>query len=100
MQDIIRDGGGRDIALRSVGVMEQLRLFKILGPELSINAAYMQAACVGAAVAMIDGIPIPFPDNRNALEALLERIGLKTMALIAEAINDETDEKLVSQAGN
>lgn len=100
MRDTIMDRSGREITLRNVGVVEQLRLFKILGPELSVNNAYMYAACVGAAIAMIDGIPIPFPPNENALEALLERIGPQAMALIAEAIYGDTDEQLEAQAGN
>ena len=41
MGEIVTDRGGRRIELRRVGVLEQLRLFKALGPELSENRAYL-----------------------------------------------------------
>ena len=99
MQEIIIDNIGRKIKLRKVGVLEQLRLYKALGPELSVNTAYMQAAYIAAAVEMIDNVPIFFPINEARLEAILEQIGLDSMALIADVLSSGTEEEITAQAG-
>jgi hypothetical protein len=100
MTEVVTDKAGRKIQLRRIGVLEQLRLFKALGPELSENVPYMRGAFIGAAVAMIDDLPLPFPASEAALEAALERIGLETMPLIAKAMVLRTDRELATEAGN
>ncbi len=100
MAETVTDEAGRKIELRRVGVVEQMRLFKALGPELSANAAYMQGALMGAAVAMIDDVPLPFPTSEAGLEAALERIGLDAMAVIAKAMERQPERELAVAAGN
>ena len=75
MERIITDKGGRKLSLRRVGVLETLRLYKALGPELSINEAYMGLATIAAAVGILDGVPLPFPNSEASIESLLERLG-------------------------
>jgi hypothetical protein len=87
MDDFVVDGDGRRLALRRVGAVEQLRIFKALGPSLSEKVPYLNGALVAAAVAMID-------------EAALERIGLEAMALVAAAIRPRSVEALGAGAGN
>lgn len=100
MEQVVTDKAGRKITLRRVGVVEQLRLYKALGPELSVNPIYMHAAFIAAAVAMIDNVPVPLPANEAALEAALERIGLDAMPIIGQAIASLSDAELQAQAGN
>jgi len=100
MTEIVTDKNGRKIQLRRVGVLEQLRLFKMLGPGLSENVPYMRGAYIGAAVAMIDDVPVPFPASEAALEAVLEKIGLETMPFIAKAMLQRSDAELATEAGN
>lgn len=100
MSEIVTDNAGRRIQLRRIGVVEQMRLFKALGPELSANAAYMHGAMIGAAVAMIDDVPMPFPMDEAGLEAALERIGLDSMPVVAKALEQESDQQLAAAAGN
>lgn len=100
MPEIVTDHAGRKLQLRRLGVVEQMRLFKALGPELSANEAYMRGAMIGAAVAMIDGVPVPFPTNEATLEAVLERIGLGAMPAILAALQPPDDASLAAQAGN
>jgi hypothetical protein len=100
MSEIVTDSSGRKLQLRRIGVVEQMRLFKALGPELSSNDAYMRGAVIGAAVAMIDGVPLPFPNNEAALEAALERIGLDAMPAILAVMQPADDAGLAAQAGN
>ncbi|GLR67565.1 hypothetical protein GCM10010909_22460 [Acidocella aquatica] len=100
MVEIVTDDAGRKLHLRRIGVVEQMRLFKALGPELSANASYMHGALMGAAVEMIDGVPLPFPASEAGLEAALERIGLDAMPVIAKAMGQGSDQELAAAAGN
>jgi hypothetical protein len=100
MADIVRDRAGRAIELRRVGVVEQLRLFKILGPELAENRAYVGLARVAAAVAAVEGIPVPFPSGEAGVEAVLERLGDDGVEAVAAAIAGDGAEQSLAEAGN
>lgn len=98
--DIITDSRGRRITIRKVGVLETLRLYKALGPSLSINGAYMSAASIAAGAAMIDEVPMPFPSSEAGVELLLERLGDEGVAALVEAIPQVSLEMKVAEAGN
>jgi len=100
MADVVKDRRGREIELRRVGVLEQLRLFKALGPELSENLAYCGLARIAAAASMIDGVPVPFPASESAVEAALERLGDDGVDAIAEALSPPPVADVVAAAGN
>jgi hypothetical protein len=100
MERIITDRTGRTLSLRRVGVLETLRLYKALGPELSMNEAYMGLAVIAASVAVLDGVPMPFPSGEAAIEACLERLGEEGTEAIAAAILPEPAHAVVAQAGN
>lgn len=87
MAETLRDGAGRVIELRRLGVVEQLRLFKALGPELAENRAYLGLARVAASVAAVDGVPVPFPAGEAGIEAVLERLGEAGVEAVAAAIS-------------
>ncbi len=96
----VTDKAGRVLGLRRVGVLEQLRLFKALGPELSENRAYMGLARVAAAVAMVDGVPLPFPAHEAAIEAALERLGEDGVEAVGDALLAHETRDVAAQAGN
>lgn len=100
MADSVQDKAGRVIALRRLGVVEQLRLFKVLGPELAENRAYVGLARVAAAVAALDGIPVPFPAGEAGIEAVLERLGEDGVAAVGAALLGPPAEMVIAQAGN
>jgi hypothetical protein len=100
MSQTITDRAGRVIELRRMGVVEQLRLFKILGPELSENRAYYGLAKMAAAVRLIDGVPMPFPGSEAGVEAALERLGDDGVEVVAEALSGNTVEEIAAEAGN
>ncbi len=100
MSEAITDRAGRRIALRDVGVAVQMRLFKVLGPELSVNPAYMHGAMVAAAVAMIDEIPVPFPQSEAAVEAVLEKLGMEVIEAVSSIISGPGDQRELAIAGN
>jgi hypothetical protein len=100
MMDTVTDKIGRKIQLRRVGVLEQLRLYKALGPELSLNGPYMDLAIIVASVAMIDEIPVPFPANESSVEVLLERLGKDGVAAVDAALPAPSQMDVVTEAGN
>jgi hypothetical protein len=98
--EVAIDKAGRRIALRRMGVVEQLRLFKALGPELSLNHPYVDLAMIAGAVAMIDGVPIPFPVNEAGVEGVLERLGHDGVAAVDAALPAASAEQMAAEAGN
>jgi hypothetical protein len=100
MERIISDKAGRALSLRRVGVLETLRLYKALGPELAINEAYMGLAMIAASVAVIDGVPVPFPSGEAGVETCLERLGEDGAEAVALAIAPKPLEAVIAQAGN
>jgi len=100
MADQVRDKAGRVIELRRLGVVEQLRLFKVLGPELAENRAYVGLARVAAAVAAVDGVPVPFPAGEAGIEAALERLGEDGVEAVAAKLAGPAVEQVLAEAGN
>ncbi len=100
MERVITDKAGRSISLRKVGVVETLRLFKALGPELSLNEPYMTAASLAASVAALDGVPVPFPNGESAVENILERLGDDGAVAVSAAIKPAEPAAAVAEAGN
>jgi hypothetical protein len=100
MERVVTDKAGRTLNLRRVGVLETLRLYKALGPELSVNDAYMGLAIIAASVAVVDGVPLPFPNGEAGVESSLERLGEDGAAAVAAAIAPPPIESVVAQAGN
>ncbi len=100
MNKIIVDSTGRRIMLRRIGVLETLRLYKAVGPDLSVNPAYMAAASIASAATMIDDVPLPFPVNEAGVELLIDRLGDDGMAAVAEVITAPAQDTVISEAGN
>ncbi len=100
MVEFVVDKDGRKIELRRIGVLEQLRLFKALGPDLSENRAYFGLARIAAAIAMIDDVPIPFPANESAIEAILGRLGDSAVEAVGAELMVTSQSNVVSEAGN
>jgi hypothetical protein len=98
MSGCVVDARGRRIALRRVGVVEQLRLFKALGPELSENRAYFGLARLAAAIAMIDDVPLPFPASEAGVETVLDRLGEEGVAAVGAEL--AAGGEVLADAGN
>ncbi|WP_026438914.1 hypothetical protein [Acidocella facilis] len=100
MAQSVTDAKGRVIELRRMGVLEQLRLYKVLGPELSENRAYIGLARIAAAVSSVDGVPLPFPGSEAGIEAALERLDEEGVAAVGEALLAAEPADLAAAAGN
>jgi len=100
MVDVVTDKAGRKIQLRSMGVVEQLRLYKALGPSLSLNDPYFDLAFIAASVAMIDDVPVPFPTSEPTVEAILERLGKGGVAAVDAFLPSTSTAEMLVAAGN
>ncbi|GAB0116898.1 hypothetical protein [Acidisoma sp. 7E03] len=69
------DGEGRVLSVRPPHALDQLRLFKAVGPRLAQNQPYLGMALVACAVVAIDGVPVPCPSNEQQIESLVLRLG-------------------------
>lgn len=96
----VTDGFGRNLALRRISMLDRLRLFKALGPELSLNEAYVGIAALAASVTAIDGVPLPFPSGEAAVENAVEKLGEAGIEAAAQAADADDFELVKAQAGN
>jgi hypothetical protein len=88
------DRTGRTVSVRRMDALDRLRLFKTLGPALSVNTPYLGMALIAASVSSIDGVPVPPPVTEEQLEALVRRLGDDGLAAVADALDaaDRHDE--------
>lgn len=100
MERVIEDGEGRKLAIRTLTMRDRLRLFKILGPELSLNEPYLGLAALAASVVSIDGVPMPFPATEAAIEHAVERLGEAGLEAVAVATAPADPQAVKAQAGN
>lgn len=69
------DAEGRVLSVRPPHALDQLRLFKAVGPLLAQNQPYLGMALVACAVTAIDGVPVPCPSSELQIESLVMRLG-------------------------
>lgn len=96
----VTDKTGRTLTLRALSMLDRLRLFKALGPELSLNEAYVGLATLAASVTAIDEVPLPFPGSEAAVENAVERLGEAGIEAVASASEEDDFETVKAQAGN
>jgi hypothetical protein len=96
----VEDARGRVLALRPLTMLDRLRLFKALGPELSMNEAYLGVASLAASVSAIDGVPLPFPASEAAVENAVERLGEAGIEAAAATLQPEDADTVKALAGN
>jgi hypothetical protein len=97
---IVADAAGRTLKVRAITMLDRLRLFKALGPELSMNDAYLGVASLAAAVTAIDDVPLMFPTSEAALEHAVERIGEAGLDAVAALFGSDDQAPTRAAAGN
>jgi hypothetical protein len=100
METIVEDSGGRKLTIRVLNMRDRLRLFKALGPELSLNEPYLGFATLAASVSAVDGVPLPFPSSEVAIEHAAERLGEAGLEAVALATERSDLMTVQAQAGN
>jgi N-acetyl-beta-hexosaminidase len=95
------DDAGRVLAVRPPHALDQLRLFKAVGPTLAQNQPYLGMAMVACAVTAIDGVPIPTPVNEHQIENLIQRLGDAGLRAASAVLEPQPSEDEVrDRAGN
>ena len=79
----VADSQGRRLALRRLGALDRLRLFKAAGAALVGNAGWMGMATLACSVTAIDDVPVPAPASEAQVEALVARLGDIGIAAVA-----------------
>ena len=87
--DEVTDGLGRRLSLRRLTLLERLRLFEAAGAELSRNDRWLGLAALAASVSAIDGVPVPLPASKAAVEAAVQRLDEPGIAAVAAALAPE-----------
>lgn len=78
----IRDAKGRVLKMRALGVLDQVKLLRAIGPAQSGNEPYVMLVQAAASVSEIDGVPQPFPTNERQIDAAVARLGDEGFAAI------------------
>lgn len=95
------DAVGRKLTIRQPTAIDQLRLFKAVGPLLAQNQPYLGMAMVACAVMAIDDVPVPPPTNEHQIESLVQKLGdagLRAASAVLEP--PPSDDVMRDQAGN
>ena len=77
---------GRRLALRRLGALERLRLFKAAGPALASNPGWIGLATLAVSVTAIDEVPVPAPATEAQIESLVARLGDPGLAAASAAL--------------
>lgn len=98
----VTDSLGRKLTVKRPRALDKMRLFRVLGPDLSMNPAYVGMAMLACSVTEIDGDPVPFPQKQGFVEALVDRIGDEGIEAVAGVLAPDADgvEDVVSAAKN
>lgn len=95
------DAEGRLLSVRPPHALDQLRLFKAVGPLLAQNQPYLGMALVACAVIAIDGVPVPCPSNEQQIESLILRLGDAGLRAAGAALEPTpTADEMRDLAGN
>jgi hypothetical protein len=70
---VVTDAKGRAITLKKPGVLSQFRLIEALG-DTAKNQVYTSMVLPIIFVTDIDGDPIPQPQSKREIEALIQRL--------------------------
>ncbi|HQU04298.1 MAG TPA: hypothetical protein PLT25_06225 [Acidocella sp.] len=73
--EITVNDAGHSFVVGKSGAGAQMRIIRLLGPDLSKNDAYVTMATLCSAVTSIDGVPVPKPNKPEHFEALADQIG-------------------------
>jgi hypothetical protein len=102
----VRDALGRVIGIKKMAPIDNMRISRFIGGELSSNPAYFGYASMAACVREIDGEPIPMATSARQLEDLVDKLGEDGLEAISRAILDagwikeRTEKELLDEAKN
>jgi len=80
----VTDMLGRTIAIRKLTALDRMRLFEVIGPELTENQLWLGYALSAASVTSIDGQLWAFPSNKRGVETMVGILGDEGLDAIAK----------------
>jgi hypothetical protein len=72
-------------AARRLSVLERMRFYKHIPPELQRNPMWTHPALAAACIRRVNGEPVPIPEGEREIEALIRRVGDEVMDRIIAA---------------
>lgn len=92
----VTDALGRKLLVRKPGLVQKMRLFKVVGSDASRNEVYFGHAMLAASVVSIDGVAVDPVLTEIELEELLEQLGDEGIQAAASTL-DEGAEKTAEE---
>lgn len=99
MAEEITDATGRRIKLRVVDPSFALMLAEAAG-DASANIGFMRLAGLYLLVDEIDGMPVPFPQDKDQLYAVARQLGNDGVAALSAYMASKAPSREVEQAKN
>jgi len=98
----VTDAEGRRLKVQRPTVLDKLRLFKAVGPDMAQNPPYLGLALTACAVKFMDDVPVPHPSNEQQIENLILRLGDAGMNAAGTVVTprEPSDAEVREEAGN
>lgn len=81
----------KEIIYKEITPSEMLDVILICGPEGSKNDTYINIVQQWCSVRSINGIPVPFPKNKNMLDTLANDIGIDGIKALEDYLISSED---------
>jgi hypothetical protein len=85
---VVTDRTGRTIGLRRLTALDRMRLFELIGADLSANLQYLTYALTAACVTSIDGVQELWPTNRRVLERRVDILADEGIDAVARGYSE------------
>jgi hypothetical protein len=86
---MVVDAKRRQLTVRKLSVLEQIRVAKILGPQQSMNIPVVGIYRLAASVTAIDGVAEAFPASERQIEAMIQRLGDEGIEAVSKCYKDQ-----------
>lgn len=85
---VVKDARGRSLTVRRLGPLQRTRMFKVIGPTNSSNAALVGHYSLAVSVVAIGDGQIAFPQRERDIEEVLDKLGDDGLDAVAAAWKD------------
>jgi hypothetical protein len=96
---LVTDELGRTLKVKHLGMIDHMRITRVLGSDLSKNDRYLAMATLAFCVVEMDGETVIPPIKISEVEFLVERIGEEGAKAIGKAYADNGWSKTDEDAG-
>ena len=84
---VLTDAGGRKLTLRTLKLLDQIKVLRAIGPAQSSNEPYVNTVQAVCMIAEIDGVPVAIPANETQIDGLLTRVGTDGATAVTVHLN-------------